>query len=401
MEEFPLRNASILCLACEDWWYHPPRSRRRFMEVLARHNRVLFVNSIGMRRPSVRHPDFLRRVGRKLRSYSRLVRRAQPNLYVLSPVALPVYGHAVARAFNHVLLRVQIGGVLRALGMHRPITWIGLPTYADLVGRFGSRLSVFQVTDKYDAYHEVRDPYIAEAFDRLARESDVVLVSSRRLESLLAPRNPRTFHVPHGVDFEHFARARDGDLPLPDDLRAIPAPRLGFVGSLDQVVDYELLRSVAQRRPDWRIVLVGPYSGEAAALRPLPNVHMLGARDYRDLPAYLKAFDVCLMPWKQDEWIRYCNPIKTKEYLAAGRQVVTMHYDEVAECERWIWDACNFEEFFGALAAILDRGARKDLASADDWLRASTWETQTARVAEILARRLDEQSRTPCGLATQ
>jgi glycosyltransferase involved in cell wall biosynthesis len=290
-----------------------------------------------------------------------------------------------------VLLRVQIGGVLRALGMRRPITWIGLPTYAGLMGRFGSRLTVFQVTDKYDAYHEVRDPYVAEAFERLARESDVVLASSRRLEALLAPLNAHTFHVPHGVDFEHFAQARGTALPLPEDLRAIPAPRLGFVGSLDQVVDHDLLRFVARRRPDWQIVLVGPYSGEAAILRPLANVRMLGAREYRDLPAYLQAFDVCLMPWKQDEWIRFCNPIKTKEYLAAGRQVVTMHYDEVAECARWVWDASSFEEFLGALEAILDRGERKDLASADDWLRASTWETQTARVAEILASRLTEQ----------
>lgn len=392
MADFPLRDASILCLACEDWWYHPPRSRRRFMEVFARHNRVLFVNSIGMRRPSMSHPDFLRRIGRKLHSIGRLVRRVEPSLYVFSPVALPAYGNRTVRRLNAFGLRVQVGSVLRALGMRRPITWIALPTYADLMGRFGSRLNVFQVSDRYDAYGEVRDAYVSEAFDRLARDSDVVLASSRRLRDELKLVNDSTYHVSHGVDYDHFAKARQPDLAVPDDLEAIARPRLGYVGSLDQVVDHALLRHIAQRRPDWQIVLIGPYSGEAADVMTLPNIHYLGPCEFADVPTYLKGFDVSLMPWKQDEWIARCNPIKTKEYLAAGQQAVTMHYDEVSECERWVWVARTADEFLDACEAVIDRGEAKDLADAEQWLRASSWVSQAARVGEILVERLNEAS---------
>jgi len=391
MDEFPLRNASIVCLAAEDWWYHPPRSRRRFMEVFARHNRVLFVNSIGMRRPPLGHPDFLRRITNKLRSISRLVRQAQPSLYVFSPVALPFFGSQAVRRINALLLRFQVGSVARRLGMRQPICWIGLPTYADLLGQFGSRLNVFQVTDKHDAYSEVRDAYVSEAFERLARESDVVLVSSRRLHNLLAPLNASIYYVPHGVDYDDFARARRSDLSLPEELRAIPSPRLGYVGGLDQVIDHDLLRWIAKRRPDWHIVMIGPYSGEVNELRSLANIHWLGQRDHKLVPAYLKGFDVCLIPKKRNEWFAYSNPIKMKEYLAAGRQIVTMHYDEVAECRPWVWVANDFEEFFDALAAIVDRGERKDVSGADEWLRASTWEAQTAHVAEILVRHLTQK----------
>ena len=355
------------------------------MEVFARHNRVLFVNSIGMRRPRLAHPDFLRRVGRKLRSIGRLVRRVEPSLYVFSPVALPAYGHRVARRVNALLLRGQVGCVLRALGMRRPITWIALPTYVDLMGRFGARLNVFQVSDKYDAYGEVRDAYVSQAFDRLARESDVVLASSRRLYDLLKPLNASTHHVSHGVDYDHFAAARGPDLAVPDDLEAIARPRLGYVGSLDQVVDHALLRHVAERRPGWQIVLIGPYSGEAADVISLPNIHWLGAREFARVPAYLKGFDLCLMPWKQDEWIAHCNPIKAKEYLAAGRQVATIHYDEVSECARWVWVARNRDEFMAACEAVVERGEAKDLSDTEPWLRASTWDIQAARVAAILA----------------
>jgi len=359
------------------------------MEVFARWgNRVLFVNSIGMRRPSLGHPDFFRRVARKLRSYGRLVRRAEPNLYVFSPVALPAYGSRAARRFNALVLRLQVGSVLRALGMRRPITWIALPTYADLAGAFGARLTVFQVSDKYDAYREVRDAYVSEAFEHLARRCDVVLASSRKLRQLLLPLNRETYHISHGVDWEHFARVRGGGLETPRDLEAIPPPRLGYVGSLDQVVDHDLLRFVARKRPDWQIVLVGPHTGEAGDLDRLANIHRLGPRDYSDVPAYLAGFDVCLMPWKQDEWISYCNPIKAKEYLAAGRQVVTMYYEEVAECERWLWTARDREGFLAALERVLDRGERKDLAGTEEWLRDSTWEAQARRAGEIFTRKL-------------
>lgn len=358
------------------------------MEVFARHNRVLFVNSIGMRRPSTAHPDFLRRITRKLGSIARLVRRAQPSLYVFSPIALPFFGSPAVRRINSLALRFQIGTVLRMLGMRRPILWIGLPTYADMLGRFGARLTVFQATDKYDAYEEIRDDYVTNAFRRLASESDVVLVSSKRLGTLLGEMNESVYHVSHGVDFDHFSQAKRNDLALPGDLESIPTPRLGYVGSLDQVVDHELLRFVAQRKPGWHIVLVGPHSGEADALRSLENVHLLGARPPEVVPAYLKGFDACLMPWKQDEWISFCNPIKTKEYLSAGRQVVTMHYDEVAEVERWLWVARSRDEFLSSLEAVVDRGETKDLSATEAWLRESTWERQSARAAEIFARYL-------------
>jgi len=359
------------------------------MEVFARHgNRVLFVNSIGMRRPSMGHPDFLRRISNKLRSIGRLVRRAEPSLHVFSPVALPFFDSPAVRRINMLALRFQIGSVLRALGMRRPVLWIGLPTYADLMGRFGARLNVFHASDKYDVFYEVRDAYIKEAFDRLARESDLLLVASRRLREFFAPINPETHYIPQGVDYDHFARARRPDCAVPADLEAIPHPRVGYAGALDQAPDYDLMLFLAERKPQWNFVLVGPYSGEASEFLTRPNVHYLGRCEYAQVPAYLKGFDVCLIPWKMDEFNAYCNPIKAKEYLAAGRQVVTTAFSEAREWAPWVWVAENREAFLGAIEAVVERGEARDVAGADDWLRDSTWEAQTARIAEIFAQRL-------------
>jgi glycosyltransferase involved in cell wall biosynthesis len=386
MSKFPLTKTPIVCLACEDWWYHPPRSRRRFMEVFARRgNPVLFVNSIGMRRPSARHPDFARRIARKLRSIARMVRRVEPRLHVFSPVALPFYDSPTARRLNSFLLRFQVGTALRALGMRNPILWIGLPTYVDLMGRFGARLNVFQVTDKHDEYQEIRGDSISRAFEQLARECEVVLVSSRKLKEMLSPLNPSTYHVSHGVDLDHFASARRPDCEVPDDLQRIPTPRLGYVGALEQFIDNDLLLQVAKKRPHWQIVLIGPYSGEIRDLESMPNIHLLGYRDRQLLPAYLSGCQVCLIPKKRDVWFRYSNPLKMKEYLAAGRQVVTMRYDEVTEVERWVWVAEDRDEFLTALDAVIERGEVKEAAGMDDWLGGGSWEEQARKSAEILA----------------
>jgi glycosyltransferase involved in cell wall biosynthesis len=216
-------------------------------------------------------------------------------------------------------------------------------------------------------------------------------VASPQLDEYMKRINPSTYYIPHGVDYEHFAQARRPDLALPEDLKAIEGPRIGYVGALDQASDYDLLLHVARARPDWRMVLVGPYSGEAAAFLDMPNVHWLGPRDYEQVPAYLKGFDACLIPWKRDAFNVYCNPIKAKEYLAAGRQVVATLFTEGSlDWKRWVWIGRDQEAFLDCLAAILDRGEQKDLAGTEDYLKPLTWEAQTKRIAEIFVRHVDK-----------
>jgi glycosyltransferase involved in cell wall biosynthesis len=149
------------------------------------------------------------------------------------------------------------------------------------------------------------------------------------LQEAKSPWNPNTILVPHGVDYDHFSRAVKEDLPAPPDIASIPRPRLGFFGLIRDWVDLDLLAEVARRRRDWQIVLLGDSTVDLTPYRSIPNMHFLGRKPYADLPAYCRQFDVGLIPFKINELTRAVNPIKLREYLAAGLPVVSTPLPEV------------------------------------------------------------------------
>src|SRR6266852_8585418 len=149
--DYPLSGESIVCFAGEDWWYHHPHSKNHILKRLAKHNRVLFVNSITMGLPSIGSPDYFQKIRRKLRSYLRWLRKAPEGLWVMTPINVPVYGSPVARALNRLLLTLQLRLVMGLLNLRDPIVWVAIPTASDIVSSLGAKLLVYQVSDKYDS----------------------------------------------------------------------------------------------------------------------------------------------------------------------------------------------------------------------------------------------------------
>src|SRR5947208_1320654 len=148
--DYPLSGQSIVCFAGEDWWYHHPHSKNHILKRLARHNRVLFVNSITMGLPSIGNADFFQKIRRKLRSYLRWLRKAPEGLWVMTPINVPLYGSPAIRALNRLLLVLQLRLVMFILNLRHPILWVAIPTAVDVVSSLGAKLLVYQVSDKYD-----------------------------------------------------------------------------------------------------------------------------------------------------------------------------------------------------------------------------------------------------------
>ena len=135
-----LEGESIICFAGEDWWYHHPHSKNHLLKRYARRNKVLFVNSISMGLPSVANPDFFLKIKRKLRSYTRWLRKVPEGLWVMTPVNLPLYGSRAGRWLNRILLVVQLRLAMLLLQISRPILWVAIPTAAEMAGRLGEKL---------------------------------------------------------------------------------------------------------------------------------------------------------------------------------------------------------------------------------------------------------------------
>ncbi len=368
-----LQGRDIVCFSND--WDGDPLSKTHIMRVLARDNRVLWVNSLGNRAPHATRQD-ARRAATKLRQVATGLREVEPGLHVLAPLYLPAYGKRTARAVNGVLVRYQVLRAMRRLGFQRPISWSFLPSAAPVVGTLGEELVVYHVVDEFSAFSDASE-HVPEMEAELLARADLVVASSAPLAEAKAKLNPTTFLVRHGVDHAHFAKAVDPATPVADAIRALPRPVIGFVGLIADWIDLELVRRVADAYPEASVVLLGGVITSLAPLHGAPNVHVLGRKPYASLPGYLRGFDVALTPFRLNELARNANPLKAREYVAAGLPNVCTDLPELRAIPGCTV-ARTQEEFVAAVGRALADGGPSAERSA--LVRAESWE---ARVDEI------------------
>jgi GT2 family glycosyltransferase/glycosyltransferase involved in cell wall biosynthesis len=378
---------AYVCFAAQDWWYHnTAHSDFQLMRSAAENRTVLVVNSIGMRMPTPgRSTHVTRRLLRKLRSVAKLVRRPLPDLprfHVMSPLPLPFYGSAVTRAINAAFVRGQVRLVCLLLRIRTPVIMVTIPTAWDVVRPMRRTALVYNRSDRHSDFPEGDRIALEGMEQQLLAHSDAVLYVSRALmaEEQTSTGERATF-LDHGVDVDHFRPRPESEQPA--DILAIPGPRVGFFGALDDyVVDFDLLEELAVELPDVSLVLVGDATHPMDRFDRYPNVHWLGRKPYEEIPAYGSAFDVAIMPWVDTPWIHRSNPIKLKEYLALGLPVVSTWFAELDDYLDRVRLATGRREFVTAVRDSLELGPM--LAPAK--LRASvlpySWRSRAAVLVE-------------------
>jgi len=351
----------IVCLSSQDWddlWTR----KQRFMQRLARQgNRVLYVEtqaslvSVGLLRAD------LGRAGR----WRAGPRPVEANLHVATlPLVWPGFQMSLAvNAVNNALLAPLLRRWARRLRFDQPVLWTYNPYSESLVGRLGERLAIYDCVDDFSSARGlVRRTVVQTLEARLIEKVRAVIVTHENL--YLAKRaRARAIHlIPNGVEVEHFQAAARPDTRVAPELQAIPRPVIGFIGSLQYWIDFDLLRFLAQARPRWSFVLVGPVGrlAKVAKLRGLANVHLLGRRPYAALPSYFRAFDVCLNPYVVDDLARHCSPLKLYEYLASGKPVVSVDMPEARKFERVVGIGRTYADVLARLEEALAGPADDD-----------------------------------------
>lgn len=360
-------------------WDGDPLSKTHIMRILARDNRILWVNSIGNRAPKVNAHD-ASRILRKLAAFSKGIREVERNLFVLAPLAIPFFGSPVVRRVNQGLLWAQIRGAIRRLGFRKYLSWSYLPASAPVSGTLGEELVVYQCVDEFSAFSDTNGRHIAEMERQLLAKADLVITSAERLFESKSKLNQHTVLVRHGVDYQHFVKACDPATPIPEEVAALPKPVIGFFGLIADWVDLEALEACARAHPEGTVVILGKVSPgvDVSRIEALPNVKLLGRKRYEDLPGYCRAFDVAVNPFRVNELTLNSNPLKVREYLAAGLPVVSSALPEVERvglCKL----ARTTEEFVQRVDECLREGAGPSLARAQRIFHES-WD---ARVDEI------------------
>ena len=399
-----LTGESILCFAPGPWdtiW----RNRHHIMSRLARHNRVLYVEPIPCLRPTLRR--FLDRQVGPRELARRPWRHVQDGLFVYSPhLLLPICGKAPMSALTGALRRRLLRRTMEELGLRDPILWLYRPEMSHLIGQFGEKLTVYHVVDEYTSYRGVDGPlrdFLHRAeLETLARASMVVVVSQSLFRSK-SPSNVNTFIIPNGVDYEAFLRAGErGETPGP--LRAIPRPILGYIGLISARLDLACFRRLLVSNPQCSLVLLGSIDsagveGELEMLLSSPRVHYLGRRPPGEMPGYLACFDVCLIPYRQNEEARNADPLKVYEYLASGKPVVATAIPSLQRFSQVIRLVSTEDEFLLAIGEALSGEDPSLPARRKSLARENGWDVRVERLSQLVESCLQETSRPRLALS--
>jgi glycosyltransferase involved in cell wall biosynthesis len=255
------------------------------------------------------------------------------------------------------------------------------------IDKFSNR--IYHCVDEIKAQPGMPVQTIEAAEAELAKNVDIIFATSPQLAKTRKIWNLNTHYMPNVADYQHFSTALLEKTVLPPDLANIPEPRLGFIGAISGYkIDFNLIRQIAENRPDWSIVMIGevgegdPWT-DSNLLNGLTNLHLIGPRPYKDLPGYLKGFDVALLPNNINEYTDSMFPMKFFEYLSAGCPVVSVDLKAIREFSSVVSIASNAAEFIHAIDNIL-MGNGPSLSTRLGIARQYTYEARTSRMLEML-----------------
>lgn len=265
--------------------------------------------------------------------------------------------------------------------------WYYTPQALPFSSHLRAKLTVYDCMDELTAFAGAR-PELKLLERQLLARADVVFTGGYSLWEAKRSLHHNVHAMPSSVDAEHFRAARTLTSE-PADQRDIPHPRIGYCGVIDERLDLSLIAEMAESRPEWHFVFVGPVTKISVLSLPKgANLHYLGARDYSELPAYLAAWDVAMLPFARNEATRFISPTKTPEYLAAGRHVVSTPICDVVRT----WGARGMvriaetpDAFVDAIARALRDADPNRLARVDRELADDTWDHTWRRMQDAMA----------------
>lgn len=309
-----------------------------------------------------------------------------PNVRVLTPhttVATPGFDQAQTPVLQSLVRRFMNDHALTS-----SIAWLYTPMAVDLVDAARAHTVVFDCMDHLAGF-KFAPPELAAKEAELLERADLVFTGGRSLFREKVKQHENVHCFPSSVDWGHFSTARDPRIES-EAMKTLPRPRIGFFGVLDERLDIELVTGLADARPDWQMVFVGPVVKIDPELLPVrDNVHYLGQQSYDDLPAYLAAWDVCMMPFARNEATRFISPTKTLEYMAADLPVVSTPIVDVVEPYAGIVSiAASVSEFVVACDALLHESMLEKAARIAKMRRAvaaTSWDRTVAEMRKLVA----------------
>jgi len=377
-----LRGENIVCFSKD--YSEDPTSNNHVLTLLSKHNRVLWVNSIATRTPKLSSGADRAKILRKLKSFTKGLKQINENLWVFTPIVLPLPHNPIAEAINRQILRVAIRAIRLRLGMKEFQAWTFPPTAAPYIGTLGESFSVYYCTDQFSKFDHMDGKGMLATEEALCRKVDVVFATAHSLVEDKKKWNSETHLASHGVDYEHFAKALDPDTKIAPEIADLDGPVIGFFGLIHTWIDQDLIRAIAESHPEWHVVIIGKADCETSRLDGVPNVHQIGRKPYADLPGYCRGMAAGIIPFAINDLTHHVNPIKMREYLSAGVPVVSTPLPEVVHYKDICTVAGDTESFIKGLEDAIAHNSPEERQRRSDLMKKETWVEKVNRVGDIV-----------------
>lgn len=378
-----LKNQDILFLSSDDWGWKT--SKYHLSKRFAESNRVIFASSIGFRSPTVSREHFGRIVA-KLRAFVKGAVQVSEGPYVVTPMVIPFIGFPFRTTLNQFLLRLQLRWNFRTLKFSPKYVFVFSQNWHPFLSMFNAKI-IYYCVDDQAAFDEIDVASFQDLDRKLSAGADVIFCSSRVLYETKKKDFPHVCYSPHGVEFDRFQSAvADAQLVEPGDIANLPSPRLLFFGHLSyDWVDTALVKFIAEQKPKWQILLIGRCSLRADEFRNHPNVHLLGERQFEELPAYCAYSQLGLIPFVDSELTRSCNPLKLYEYLSAGLPVVSTNIPEVRSLDNeFVRVSDSYAGFVSACDELLIGVSSERAGVISASMSEHSWDSRVADIGAIV-----------------
>lgn len=322
-------------------------------------------------------------------------RKLDNRFFILTPPPrLPLRNYfRFMGILNQLILRFYIKRAVHKIGMASPILWTFSHQSDRLIGRFQESLSVYHCVDYWQWL--LPKVFLMGTKDAIRKDEiltaskvDFVVSTSRFLQRYLRAYNSKSHYVPNAAEYDLFARAPDKSLSIPEDMRNISKPILGFSGTLEAKSDLDLLRRIALESPDWNLVFIGLTENvpDLHKLRGLNNVHFLGLKPLKELPNYLRQFDVCLVPFRKTDELSSISPLKIFEYIAAGRPVVATRYPEIQDLSHVVFLSDSAQDFIKNIYRALSENNDNRRVKQEKFALNNTWQKRAKKLIGLADR---------------
>jgi len=347
-------NTRPLIVFGEDWGAHPS-STQHIVNVLGQTRPVIWLNSIGLRKPKPSFHD-LARAFNKVKSFIinlKKTNKAKDNdsnnadmnnkFVIINPLVIPCANSWISLKLSKTILKWQLESACKKLDLSDPIIWTSLPTTVDYLELFEKAPCVYYCGDDFSSLAGVDHQFVSQKEAELIGKSNYIFTASEKLLDKFPQE--KAINIPHGVNFSLFSE-KVGRIPL--DLPQ-GKPIAGFYGSISSWLDQDLLVQTIKALPHWNFVFIGKVDCNVVKLQQFTNVYFLGARPHNDLPQYIQNWNVAILPFVNNKQIQMCNPLKLREYLASGTPIVTTEFNALNGYRKHLQVASESTPFYQAI----------------------------------------------------